>query len=75
MTTGRNSNGLTEQRIVDCTGRTTHRLVLRIDGLVEIIDAHGDRALVDPRLRTCLTVGTHVPGDLMELAASLIRLV
>ncbi len=75
MTTGRTSNGLTEQRIVDCTGRTTHRLVLRIDGLVEITDAHGDRALVDPRVRTCLTAGADVPSDIMDLAVSLIRLI
>ncbi len=74
MTGRRTVNGLLEQRIVDCTGRTTHRMVLRIDGLVEITDAHGDRALVDPRMRTCLTSGAHVPRDLMELAASLIQL-
>lgn len=69
-----NSDGLLEQRVVDCMGRTTHRLLLRIDGLVEVIDAHGDRALIDPRLRSCLTVGAHVPRDLMDLAASLIRI-
>ncbi len=75
MTGKPNVNGLVEQRIVDCTGRTTHRMVLRVDGLVEITDAHGDRAVVDPRTRTCLTTGANVPRDLMELAASLIQLV
>jgi hypothetical protein len=75
MTSKPNVHGLLEQRIVDCSGRTTHRMVLRIDGLVVISDAHGDRALVDPRTRTCLTAGAHVSRDVMELAASLIQLV
>lgn len=66
---------LIRRDVVDCTGRTTHRLVLRVDGMVEVTDAHGDRAIIDPRFRTCITPGAHVPDTLIDIAASLISLI
>jgi hypothetical protein len=66
--------GLATQSFLDCSGRVTHRLVLRIDGIVEIVDAQRNRALVDPRMRVCLTPGAHVADAVMDAAVSLINL-
>jgi hypothetical protein len=66
--------GLIRRHVVDCTGRTTHRLVLRPDGMVEVANAHGDRAVIDPRFRVCVTPGSHVPDTLIDMAVSLISL-
>jgi hypothetical protein len=62
------------QLITDCSGRVTHRLSLRLDGTVQIVDAHGNRAIVEPRLRTCLTPGVSVAPYVMDAAASLLDL-
>jgi hypothetical protein len=69
----KSARGLVERTVGDCMGRVTHRLTLRIDGIVEIADAHRNKALVDPRLRVCLTPGAHVPDPLMALAVSMIE--
>jgi hypothetical protein len=61
------------QLITDCSGTVTHRLSLRLDGTVEIVDGRGNRAIVEPRLRTCLTPGAHVAPYVMDAAASLIN--
>jgi hypothetical protein len=58
--------------IVDCTGRVTHRLSLRFDGTVEVVDGRGNRAILEARLRTCLTPGVRVPPHVMDAAESLI---
>ena len=58
--------------IVDCTGTVTHRLSLGVDGTVEVIDARGNRAILEARLRTCLTPGVRVAPHVMDAAISLI---
>jgi hypothetical protein len=57
--------------IIDCQGRATHTLTLQLDGTVEVRSAMGDRLLIDPARRCCLTPGARVPEQLMDLAASL----
>lgn len=59
------------EAVVDCTGRTTHRLFLRLDGTVEIIDFHRNRAVVDPVQRVCLTAGMSVAPHVMDIAVSM----
>jgi hypothetical protein len=71
---GNRNDGLVRRTVTDCTGRTTHALVLRVDGLVEVSDTHGGRALIDPRLRTCLTPNAHIADPVMDMATSLIEL-
>ena len=58
--------------LLDCQGRTTHRLVLQVDGTVTItFVATGRAARVDPAKRTNLTPMIAVPEDLMVAAATL----
>lgn len=63
---------LRSTELLDCHGRVSHRLTLLFDGKVEIAFAHGHVAVVDPRTRTCLTPGVHIPQsmwtDVMALA-------
>lgn len=63
---------LATAHILDCQGRTTHVLTLEIDGTVTIAYRQGGHTVrVDPRSRTVLTPGAHVPDALMDEAASL----
>jgi hypothetical protein len=62
---------LITETAVDCTGRATHWLYLRLDGTVEIIDAHGNRAPVDPSRRVCLTPGVSVVPHVMDIAVAM----
>lgn len=64
---------LATAHVLDCQGRTTHVLTLEIDGTVTIAYRHGGghTARVDPRTRTVLTPGMHVPDTLMDEAVSL----
>lgn len=57
--------------LLDCTGRTTHTLVLLIDGTVEIRYREGHRAVVDPATRRVLTPTVTVHQDLLDAAAGL----
>ena len=62
---------LITETVLDCTGRVTQRLHLRLDGTVEIVDAHRNRALVDPVHRACLTPGMSVAPHVMDLAVAM----
>ena len=62
---------LITETVVDCAGRVTHRLHLHLDGTVEIVDAHRNRALVDPINRVCLTPGMSVASHVMDIAVTL----
>lgn len=62
---------LITETVVDCTGRATHRLYLRLDGTVEIIDAYRNRARVDPAHRVCLTPGVSVAPHVMDIAMTM----
>jgi len=58
--------------ILDCQGRTTHRLALEADGTVTIHFLLGGRtARVDPRTRRNLTPQVPVPDELLAPAATL----
>jgi hypothetical protein len=62
---------LRSEDIVDCTGRVTHRLRLRLDGQVEITDARHNRAVIDPINAVCLTPGMSVSPHVMGIAVSM----
>ncbi len=58
--------------LIDCQGRSTHRLVLECDGSVTVhFAAGGTVARVDPSTRTVLTPGVHVPPQVMNAAAAM----
>ncbi|WCO65501.1 hypothetical protein PO878_13440 [Iamia majanohamensis] len=58
--------------VLDCQGRTTHTLVLEVDGTVTIrFHPGGAEARVDPRTRTVLTPSVTVPAGLLDEAAAL----
>lgn len=70
--TDRYGIGLVTEELLDCNGRTSHRLVLEIDGTVTIsFLGSGVTASVDPTNRAVHTPGVHVPQTLMDHAASL----
>jgi hypothetical protein len=63
---------LATSEILDCQGRTTHRLVLEADGTVSIhFLLGGCTARVDPRNRRNLTPQVRVPDELLAHAATL----
>ena len=64
--------GLVSEELIDCQGRTTHRLVLEIDGTISVrFVERGVTARIDPRSGTVLTPGVHVPPQVMNAAASM----
>lgn len=63
---------LVSEELIDCFGRTTHRLVLEIDGTVTVTFAtSGVTARIDPQTRAVLTPGIDVPPALLDRAASM----
>ena len=63
---------LMTEELLDCQGRTTHRLVLELDGTVTVTFVpSGTTARIDTARRTVLTPGVHVPPQLMGAACGL----
>jgi len=63
---------LITSEMIDCSGHTSHRLVLEIDGTVTItFVSSGVSARVDPTTRAVLTPGVSVPATLLDHAASM----
>lgn len=50
--------------LLDCTGRVTHQLTLRVDGNVDVTFGGGHTAVADPVARRCLTPGMTIPEGL-----------
>lgn len=65
---------LITETVMDCSGRVTHRLRLHLDGLVEVVDARGSRALIDPVHQVCLTPGMSVATHVMDIAVGMASL-
>ncbi len=58
--------------LIDCQGRVTHRLVLRLDGTVSVTStATGITATVDPSTGTVLTPGVHLPDQVVNAARAI----
>lgn len=67
------SDDLSSCSLLDCQGRTTHRLVLRPDGLVSV-SAAGVEAVVDPVRRAVVRpAGYRLPDTVVERAVTLSR--
>ncbi|TVR24857.1 MAG: hypothetical protein EA389_10250 [Ilumatobacter sp.] len=63
---------LMTEELLDCQGRTTHRLVLELDGTVTVtFMSSGTSARIDTERRTVLTPGVHVAPQLMNAACGL----
>jgi hypothetical protein len=65
-------HGLAISHVIDCTGRVTHTLTARLDGMVEVAFAHGPTAVADPRSRRCCTPGVTIPEGLWSEIASMV---
>jgi hypothetical protein len=64
-------NLLTEE-LLDCQGRVTHRLVLELDGSVQVtMMSSGVTAQVDTAKRRVLTPGVHLPEEVISAACCL----
>lgn len=64
--------GLVTEELIDCQGRTTHRLVLELDGTVRVRFVERDLEVrIDPRTSTVLTPGVQVPPQVMNAAAAM----
>lgn len=50
--------------VLDCTGRVTHTLTLRLDGTVQVTFASGRVGIADPESRTSRTPGVAIPEHL-----------
>lgn len=65
-------HGLVSEELIDCQGRTTHRLVLELDGTVSVhFVERGLAARIDPRTGTVLTPGFQVPPQVMNAARAM----
>lgn len=65
---------LVAEELIDCNGRTTYRLVLAIDGTVQVtLAASGVTVRVDPAHHLVLTPGVVLPDEVMRAATSLRR--
>lgn len=63
---------LITEELLDCQGRTTHRLVLELDGSVTVTFASsGVSARIDVDRRAAVTPGVHVPPQIMNAACAL----
>lgn len=63
---------LSTREILDCAGRTTHRLVLDLDGSVRVtIVSSGRTVRIDPATRQILTPGGRLADDIIRLACEL----
>lgn len=65
------SEYLVTSELLDCAGRTTHRLTLQFDGTVEV--AMGQVvAVVDPRTRAVLKpMGVRLPEQVLDEAVAM----
>lgn len=64
---------LTRVELLDCDGRTSHTLVLELDGTITVRFRAGHCARIDPVTRTVLTPGVTVPVGLLDAACRLAR--
>ena len=68
----RGSIGLVTEELIDCQGRTTHRLVLELDGTVTVrFVEQGLVIRLDPRTGAVLTPGARVPPQVMNVAVAM----
>lgn len=64
--------GLVTEELIDCQGRTTHRLVLELDGTVTVrFVERRVEVRIDPRTSTVLTPGIQVPPQVMNAALAM----
>ena len=64
---------LVRQELLGCDGRTSHVLVVELDGQVRVTDAHGHVVRVDPRARTQVPPTPVLSRGLLDTACALAR--
>jgi hypothetical protein len=64
---------LVRQDLLGCDGRVSHELVVELDGMVRVRDAHGHVVRVDPRSRAQLPALPRLSVGLIDTACALAR--
>jgi hypothetical protein len=64
---------LVRQELLGCDGRTSHVLVVELDGQVRVTDAAGHVVRVDPRSRAQVPATPVLTRTLVDSACSLAR--